>query len=68
MTEEMRQKLLELSSGHATVVVIPQAMLNQVRIHHCRTDASRFREAHYRRVAVDRLELASVDAHMHLGM
>ena len=57
MTDEMRQALMELATGHAATVVVPQAMLRHVRVHHVHTETSRLREVQYRRVVVDRLEL-----------
>ncbi len=58
LTEEMKQALVELASGRANTVVIPQAMLRHVRVHHVQSEMSRVRELQYRRVVVDRLELA----------
>lgn len=58
LTDEMRQGLMELATGHAATVVVPRAMLRHVRIHHVHSDASRLREIQYRRITVDRLELS----------
>ncbi len=68
LTDEMRQKLMELATGNAAVVEIPQTLLQQVKIHHYESNASRLREAHFRQVAVDRLELVSAHANLHIGM
>jgi len=68
LTDEMRQRLMELATGHATTVVIPQAMMRHVRMHHCHTPASRMREVQYRHVTVERLELSGAEGHMGMGM
>jgi len=70
LTDEMRQRLMELATGNATTVVIPHAMLRHVRLHHCQTLASRIREVQYRHVTVERLELSGATAHspMHTGL
>ncbi len=59
MTEEMRHKLQELASGQATSVVISNAMVRHVMVHHVESGASRLREVHFRHVHVDRLEFVS---------
>ncbi len=59
MTEEMRHKLQELATGQATSVVIPNAMVRHVMVHHLESGASRLREVHFRHVHVDRLEFIS---------
>ena len=59
MTDELRQKLMELATGSAETVVIPMAMMRHVRVHHLQSDATRVRELFYRRIAVDRLEISS---------
>ena len=58
LTDELRQALAELASGRTNTVVIPQATLRHVRVHHVHSEASRVRELQYRRVVVDHLELA----------
>lgn len=50
---------MDLATGNATTVVIPQAMVQHMLVHHCRTQASRIREMQYRKVSIDRLELTS---------
>ena len=62
MTDVMRKKLLELASGSAATVLVPEAMLQNVRVYHLQSAASRIRELHYRQVHVHRLELAAASA------
>ncbi|MHB1630163.1 MAG: hypothetical protein ACYCVB_17635 [Bacilli bacterium] len=62
MTDEMRQKLMELATGSAAAVLIPETVLQHVRVYHLQSDATRIRELHYRQVHVQRLELAVADA------
>jgi len=67
LTDDLRQRLMELATGNATTVVIPQAMMRQVRLHHCHTPASRIREVQYRHVIVERLELMGSYGHSNMG-
>lgn len=70
LTDDMRQRLMELATGSASTVVIPHAMLRHVRLHHCQTLASRIREVQYRHVTVERLELSGATVHpgLHPGL
>ena len=59
MNDEMRQKLHELSTSQATSVIIPNAMIRHVMVHHLESGASRLREVHFRHIHVDHLEFVS---------
>lgn len=67
MTEDIRQKLMELASGQGHSVMINDALMKHVRVYHLQTEASRVKELEYRKVHVHRLELAAARPTLFVG-